>query len=594
MRRRVQASPGCRALLRQVAYTYDPDGNEVAMTDASGSSSFLYDPFSELVQATDGNGRTVSYGYNALGEETSVTYPLGSGAAWASSDTVGHGYDDAGNMTSVSDFNATATTITDTADALPNSMSLGGSGATLSTSYDATDAPSSMGLTKSFSTLLGFSYSRSPSGAVATETDTPSSSLSPAGYAYDPLSRVTQMTPGTSSALNYSYDASSNLETLPTGATTSYNDAGELTSSTLSSTTTTYSYDADGQLTAATGSTSTDASTAWNGAGELTSYSDASADTSSATYDGDGLRTSATTTPTGGSESTQNFVWDPTSSVPRLLMDSTNAYVYGPSGTPIEQVNLSTGTVTYLVSDALGSVRGVLSSSGSLTASTSYDAYGNPETTGGLSADTPFGFAGGYTDPTGLVYLIGRYYDPTTGQFLSVDPEVQQTRQAYLYVGDDPVNVSDLLGLAPSCEWWNLVCQVAAVADLLAQGGQGVLSGGGAQRSCSGLGWQSATFCNVGALLGAAIELTGGDEDADLSDESLALREESLTIRSNAAEAIRLVGQEKIPEDWGPGQVTQKGNGWRWQDPFNKGNGVRIDVGNPHASWQSPGPRDSQ
>ncbi len=430
-----------------VAYTYDPDGNEVAMTDDSGTSSFAYDPFSELVQATDGNGRTVSYGYNDLGEETSVTYPLGSGAAWASSDAVGYGYDAAGNMTSVSDFNATATTITDTADALPNSMSLGGSGATLSTSYDATNAPSNIGLTKSSSTLLGFSYSRSPSGAVATETDTPSSSLSPAGYAYDPLSRVTQMTPGTSSALNYSYDASSNLETLPTGATTSYNDAGELTTSTLSSTTTTYSYDADGQLAAATGSTSTAASAAWNGAGELTSYSDAAADTSSATYDGDGLRTSATTTPTGGSESTQNFVWDPTSSVPRLLMDSTNAYVYGPSGTPIEQVNLSTGTVTYLISDALGSVRGVLSSSGSLTASTSYDAYGNPETTGGLSAYTPFGFAGGYTDPTGLVYLIGRYYDPQTGQFLSVDPDVDETMQPYAYASDDPVNSSDPSGL---------------------------------------------------------------------------------------------------------------------------------------------------
>ena len=70
-------------------------------------------------------------------------------------------------------------------------------------------------------------------------------------------------------------------------------------------------------------------------------------------------------------------------------MDSTNAYVYGPSGTPMEQVNLSTGTVTFLISDALGSVRGVLSSSGSLTASTSYDAYGNPETTGVLPPTRP-------------------------------------------------------------------------------------------------------------------------------------------------------------------------------------------------------------
>ena len=159
-------------------------------------------------------------------------------------------------------------------------------------------------------------------------------------------------------------------------------------------------------------------------AGELTNYSDASADTSSAVYDGDGLRTSATTSPTSGSGSTQSFVWGITYSVPRLLMDSTNAYIYGPSGTPIEQVNLSTGSVIYLTADALGSVRGVVSSGGSLTGSTSYDAYGNPEATGGLSSYTPFGFAGGYTDPTGLIYLIGRYYDPQTGQFLSVDPLV--------------------------------------------------------------------------------------------------------------------------------------------------------------------------
>jgi hypothetical protein len=43
--------------------------------------------------------------------------------------------------------------------------------------------------------------------------------------------------------------------------------------------------------------------------------------------------------------------------------------------------------------------------------------------------------------------VVGRYYDPETGQFLSVDPEVQQTLQAYLYVGDDPVNGTDSLGL---------------------------------------------------------------------------------------------------------------------------------------------------
>jgi RHS repeat-associated protein len=426
---------------------YDANGNRVTMTDASGTSSFTYDPFGELVSTTNGAGKTIGYGYDSLGDEVSVTYPLGSGATWATSQNVTYGYDQARHLTSVTDFNGNTTVIVNNSDGLPTSMTLGGSGDTVSTTYDATDAPSAITLAQGSTTLLGFSYSRSPSGAIASETDTPSSSFSPADYAYDPLSRVTQMAPGTSSALNYSYDASSNLTTLPTAATTVYDNSGELTSSTKSSTTTTYTYNAAGERTTASGSPSTAASISWNGAGELTSYSNALANTSSATYDGNGLRTSATTTPTGGSASTQNFVWNLTSSVPGLLMDSTNAYIYGPNGAPIEQVNLSTGTIQYLVDDALGSVRGVLSSSGSLTASTSYDAWGNPETTGGLSSYTPFGFAGGYTDLTGNVYLINRYYDSSTGQFLSVDPLVGATGQAYAYADASPVNRTDPSGL---------------------------------------------------------------------------------------------------------------------------------------------------
>jgi hypothetical protein len=41
---------------------------------------------------------------------------------------------------------------------------------------------------------------------------------------------------------------------------------------------------------------------------------------------------------------------------------------------------------------------------------------------------------------------VGRYYDPATGQFLSVDPLVQQTQQGYRCVGDDPVNAIDPRG----------------------------------------------------------------------------------------------------------------------------------------------------
>jgi RHS repeat-associated protein len=51
------------------------------------------------------------------------------------------------------------------------------------------------------------------------------------------------------------------------------------------------------------------------------------------------------------------------------------------------------------------------------------------------------------THPLGSIYLIGRYYDPQTGQFLGLDPLVEQTQQAYEYAGDDPVNGSDPSGL---------------------------------------------------------------------------------------------------------------------------------------------------
>jgi hypothetical protein len=43
--------------------------------------------------------------------------------------------------------------------------------------------------------------------------------------------------------------------------------------------------------------------------------------------------------------------------------------------------------------------------------------------------------------------LINRYYDPTTDQFLSVDPKVSQTDQPYVFTNDSPLNATDPLGL---------------------------------------------------------------------------------------------------------------------------------------------------
>jgi RHS repeat-associated protein len=424
-----------------VSYAYDANGNRTGMTDATGSPSYIWDPFGELMSSTSGAGNTVSYTYNADGSTTGITYPLPASATWAATDTVSYGYNNADLRTSATDFNGNQITITPNADGQPATLALGSTGDTISYAYDPTDSPSAITLKNSSTTLQSFAYSDAPAGNISSETDTPMSSTSPADYTYDAQSRVTSMTPGTGSPLNYGFDASANLTTLPTGAAGTYDDGSELTGAALGGVTSTYAYNADGErLTSKQGGTTITSGT-WNGAGNLSSYDSPAADMTAATYDGNGIRASAT------SGTSQTFTWNVSGVAPQLLMDSVNAYIYAYSGTPAEQVNISTGVITYLISDSLGSVRGTVSGSGTLTGTTNYDAWGNPETTGGLTATTPFGYAGGYTDPTGLIYLINRYYDPATGQFTSVDPDVGQTLQPYGYAAGDPVTGTDPLGL---------------------------------------------------------------------------------------------------------------------------------------------------
>ena len=103
-----------------------------------------------------------------------------------------------------------------------------------------------------------------------------------------------------------------------------------------------------------------------------------------------------------------------------------------------------------------------------------YDAYGKQTGHTGTST-SGLGYTGNLTDAsTGLVYLRARDYDPTTAQFLSIDPELQATGQPYAYCANDP-----LLRLDPSGDvWWNpgtwtsstwdTIGQVAAVVGIVA------------------------------------------------------------------------------------------------------------------------------
>ena len=178
------------------------------------------------------------------------------------------------------------------------------------------------------------------------------------------------------------------------------------------------------------------------------------------TYNGEGLRTSATI---GGT--TNQFTYDTTASIPAVFEDGTYAFVYGPSGEPVEQINTS-ATAYYFVSDLLGSTRALTNGSGTVVATFNYAALGNITSQTG-AVTTPIGFAGAYTDSnSGLLYLVNRYYDPNTGQFLTVDPDVAETGQPYSYASDDPIDIIDPSGDLDTASCSDAVTALTILTDI--------------------------------------------------------------------------------------------------------------------------------
>jgi RHS repeat-associated protein len=207
-------------------------------------------------------------------------------------------------------------------------------------------------------------------------------------------------------SVNYIYDNNGNL--LNDGASTyTYDSANRLISFTNATTTVTYRYRCNG--------VSRDA---WGVTG-------CQSDRVSQTVNG----------------TTTNYVLDLASPLTQVLSDGTNTYLYGVDR--IAQVN---GTATeYFLPDALGSVRQLVNSAGNITLARSYQPYGTAISSVG-NGYSNYGFTGEMTDPTGLIYLRARYYDPADGRFFQQDPS-RQEKNLYQYAGSSPTMFTDPSGL---------------------------------------------------------------------------------------------------------------------------------------------------
>jgi RHS repeat-associated protein len=162
------------------------------------------------------------------------------------------------------------------------------------------------------------------------------------------------------------------------------------------------------------------------------------------TYNGLSQRVTIVEKDNGSVTSTKQFVWVPGDMQPSEERDASNGVTkrYYPQGVQVGSTNY------YYTRDHLGSVRELTDSSGAVQTRYDYDLYGRRTKLSG-SVDADFGFTGHYYhQPSGLNLALYRAYDADLGRWLSRDPigEVGGIN-LYGYVGNDPLNETDPLGL---------------------------------------------------------------------------------------------------------------------------------------------------
>jgi RHS repeat-associated protein len=378
-----------------VRFGYDEAGNRIHMSDRLGDSSSVYDALNRLISHTDPFGKTVAGEYDAAGNRTALSYPDGK--------RVVYGFDALNRLTSVADWLGGVTGYS--YDAAGNlSQSLTPNQTAASYGYDKADR------------LVQLAHVRSSDNAVL------------AGYALtlDALGNPLgiERTEPAAAALpyrndSYAYDEDNRLMNVngnPLGFDDNDNQLGKESGS--------YGYDFEDRLVAVSGTTE---------------YG----------YDGGGNRLKAVR---GGVET--RYTLDIGGASGGLVMESDAKgdpeayYVHGLG--PIARITPD-GDARYYHFDPAGNTVALTGPDAAVTDAYAYDAFGQllNEPNAGPAAANPFrhrGRLGAMDEGNGLLYLVGRYYDPVLGRFISksrpaLDGGGIDSVNGYAYSANNPVAI---------------------------------------------------------------------------------------------------------------------------------------------------------
>lgn len=404
-----------------LTYEYDENGMVIQESNGNSSINFAYDEDRNLIEESYGQDR-VSYSYDEMGNLTSLTYPSGT--------VVNYSLDLNGGIQSVSSSQMAAPlTITRTGWGDISNI-LYPSGVSMKQDFDDAQRNAGMRLKGHDGELLWEeAYERGSDGVVTARTGT----LTSDSFNYNDRGWLTS-----SSGNTLGYTSSGKINKLENGLHLSLNSLGAPTfTHDGENEQVSYSYNSLGQRVHKIDVNTGEAySYSWNKLEQLTEVSGHNSEIEYE-YRPDGLLSEKKE-----SERSSKLVWASAFEVPLLLSDGEYDYVYGDSLSPLAQVSRVDQSIEYLHTDQLGSTIAKTDESGSLVASTSFTAYGEG------APVSSFGFAGGWTDPdTELIYFRARWYDPELGVFISVDPLLEITQDAYGYSGNSPFAYIDPHGL---------------------------------------------------------------------------------------------------------------------------------------------------
>jgi RHS repeat-associated protein len=419
------------------SYTYTANGQKATITDTRGTTAYTYRPEGQLTKVLNPDGTFVSYTYDGS-ELRSVTTPY---------DTTTYSYDSQARLKTVT---AHGETTTYSYDLLGNQVgSILANGIQEARSYDILNRLTQIRQTNTAGQVLAeykYTFDAMGNRVQVLEKDRQ------VDFTYDARDRlvreaVTTIT-GTKTT-SYILDAVSNRlskNDSATGLTTYLYDANDwLLSEVSGSQSTTYTYDANGNNTAKISANNNPTTYTWNADNRLVGIS-ANGHQYIYEYDLAGMRSAQTI---NGVRT--NYLLDVNRSNSVVVAEysqptiSIATYTYGADLISQQQgVNES-----FFLSDGHSGVRILTDKFGDSTSISSYDAYGNVSYTG---SNNPYLYRGEqFEQQTQLQYLRARYYDPSTGRFLGIDPfegnlNSPISRHRYLYGNANPISYSDPSG----------------------------------------------------------------------------------------------------------------------------------------------------